>query len=278
MGVRLLTNIMDLLVIYMGRISVIPTAILERLFLSKIQSIAPSYINDKDKKRLYFISNASILLGLILFVIELFFFRFNSIISILIAIGITSASLLVNGMANSANILKRRRDLEEQAFLFLNALSINILSTQSFPKAIQVLSENETENHYLNKLQKEIIFALNIGKSEDKILDEFQHFFNDKKYQYIFRNIKNNNAFVNSDPDFLFEIKRSMGKLEDNLAIFIAVSTLFPLVLSLALSIMLPANSVSILLFPIIYAIIGSLLLKIIEIQSLGDVNGKTEV
>ena len=77
--------------------------------------------------------------------------------------------------------------------------------------------------------------------------------------------------FIDSDPDFLLKVKREIKLIEDNVVIFIAVSCLFPLVLSLVLALILPQNSLSLIIFPLMYALFGSFTLRFIQNKSIGD-------
>ncbi|MHA1399171.1 MAG: hypothetical protein ACTSQE_02310 [Candidatus Heimdallarchaeaceae archaeon] len=258
--------------------SIIPKGFLHKLFLKRVQSIAPTFVKEEDKIRLYFISNTSIALFVLLLIIQSFIFNFNDLINILLSFIASLAFLFVNGAHTASRIIKRREDLEEQAFLFINSLAINMTTTQSFPHAIELMKKSEIQDQYFQQLQHDILFGLNLGESEEKILERGQYFFQNKRYQYAFLNIKRKETFIDSDPEFLNNIKKMIALLEDNISIFIALSSLFPLVLSLVLSIILPVDSPLIFLFPLFYSLLGSFILRFIQIQSLGEISGKIKM
>ena len=94
------------------------------------------------------------------------------------------------------------------------------------------------------------------------------------RYRHIFQNIKRERTFIDSDPEFLLRVKRQAALIEDNIVIFIAVTCLLPLVLSLVLALIMPQDSLSILLLPLIYALFGSYILRYIQNKNFGVQNG----
>ena len=146
-------------------------------------------------------------------------------------------------------------------------------ATGSFPKSIEHLFSSKTSDKYYNKFLQNILYSLNLGEAEELIIEEGKGVFLSQNHQNVFQNIRSNDYYLESDPDFLVRIKRTIKAIENNIVIFIAVSCLFPLVLSLVLALLLPPNSAIILVFPLLYAVFGTLSLRFVQNRSLGDTN-----
>ena len=112
---------------------------------------------------------------------------------------------------------------------------------------------------------------MNLGEDENTIINEGKEIFLNKQYQNAFQNIKREDFFVDSDPDFLFEIRKTIKLIEDNIIIFIAFSCLFPLVLSLVLALILPSDSLIVFVFPLLYSLFGTFALRFIQNKSLSE-------
>ena len=125
-----------------------------------------------------------------------------------------------------------------------------MISSNSFPKAVEFLISGSAFDDYYQKYFQEMLFNMNLGEDENTIINEGKEIFLNKQYQNAFQNIKREDFFVDSDPDFLFKIKKTIKLIEDNIIIFIAFSCLFPLVLSLVLALILPSDSLIVFVFP----------------------------
>jgi len=246
---------------------------LYKLILGGVRKHSSFFITEGDLIKIKRICVASVFL----FILSSFIFYFLTKISIIIAITISFAAaiafLFVFGDYIRATILKRHQEFDESAFLILNALSINMVSTQSFPHAVDFLVTNGISNKYYNKYFTEMIYNFNIGEYEDQVISEGKRIFLNKKYQNAFQNIKNEERFIESDPDFLLRVKKEIKLIEDNIVIFVAVSCLLPLVLSMVLALIIPPESPIIFIFPLLYALFGIFTLRFVQNRSLGELN-----
>ena len=101
----------------------------------------------------------------------------------------------------------------------LNSLSINMVATGSFPKSIEMLNSVGYHSLYYKKYFERIIYELNTGENEDKIINKSSKIFLNKKYQYSFHNIRHEEMFI-AVPRERTEVKMGLtfyGKLEHNL-------------------------------------------------------------
>ena len=162
---------------------------------------------------------------------------------------------------------------DEIAFLVINSLSINMKSSQSLPRSIELLLKKGVNDKFYKKYFEDMIFELNMGEDEDQIIEKNSDIFQNKRHKYAFQNLKNPDSFIETDPDFLIRIKREIKLIDDNIVIFVAVSCLLPLILSLVLALIVPPNSPTILLFPLLYTVFGTLTLRLIQNKSTSDKN-----
>ena len=246
---------------------------LDRLILAKVRKHSNFFVTENDLKRLRFIGNSSILVFALFIVIFHFLTHANIFLTLAIGLIVCFTYIFVFGDYVRSTIIQRHQLFEESAFLVLNSLSINMISSNSFPKAVEFLITGGVFDDYYRKYFQEMIFKLNIGENEDLIIEERKEIFLNKQYQNAFQNIKKEDFFVDSDPDFLFKIKKTIKLIEDNIIIFIAFSCLFPLVLSLVLALILPSDSSIVFVFPLLYALFGTFSLRFIQNKSIGEKN-----
>ena len=246
---------------------------LYKLILGGVIKHSNFFILDEDLIKIKRISIASVFLFVILSFILHFLTKISIIVTLAISFVSAIAFLFVFGDYIRATILKRHQEFDESAFLVLNALSINMVSTQSFPHAVDFLVVNGISNSYYNEYFTKMIYNFNIGEHEDLIISEGKRIFLNKKYQNAFQNIKNKERFIESDPDFLLRVKKEIKLIEDNIVIFVAVSCLLPLVLSMVLALIFPPESPAIFIFPLLYALFGIFTLRLVQNKSLGDLN-----
>ena len=241
-----------------------------KLILGGIRNHSNFFITEEDLVKIKRSSIASVFLFLTLSLLLCFLTKTNIGIAITISFVAAVAFLFVFGDYVRSTILKKHQEFDESAFLILNALSINIVSTQSFPHAIDFLVSNGISNKYYNEYFTEMIYNLNIGEYEDQVIGEGKRIFLNNKYQNAFQNIKNEERFIESDPDFLLRVKKEIKLIEDNIVIFVAVSCLLPLVLSMVLALIIPPESLTIFIFPLLYALFGIFTLRFVQNRSLG--------
>ncbi|TFG08659.1 hypothetical protein EU534_02675 [Candidatus Heimdallarchaeota archaeon] len=217
------------------------------------------------------VGNLTPLIFAISTIVVYFVSQYNILLAFLIGTITSVGFLIVFGDYIRSKVIDKHQEFEEMAFLIINSLSINMQSTESFPHSIELLlSGNVNDDDYMNYFQ-EIVFRLNLGENEEEIIQREGRIFRSTKYQNAFQNIKVENTFIESDPDFLLRVRKTIKLLEDNIVIFIAVSCLLPLVLSIVLSFILPSDSLIIFIFPLVYAIFGTLILRFMQNRSAGD-------
>lgn len=249
-------------------------ALLDRLILAKVRKYSSFFITDKDFKKLRFIGNSAIAVFVLFLVVFHFLTHVNILITILISLIVCFTYIFVFGDYIRSTIIQRHQLFDESAFLVINSLSINMISSNSFPKAVEFLIAGDVFDDYYRKYFQEMLFDMNLGENEDMIIEERKEIFLNKQYQNAFQNIKREDFFVDSDPDFLFKIKKTIKLIEDNIIIFIAFSCLFPLVLSLVLALILPSDSLIVFVFPLLYALFGTFSLRFIQNKSIGEKSG----
>ncbi|MHA2357385.1 MAG: hypothetical protein ACXABK_01275 [Candidatus Heimdallarchaeaceae archaeon] len=251
--------------------SIIPKSLLYRIILGKKVKQSSFFITDKDKMKARFVGNGTVLCFLTLLFLLYFLARVNLLITCTISLVSCISFFFVFGDTIRSNIINRHQRFSETAFLTLNALSINMSATGSFPKSIENLFLSKTSDKYYTKYLQNILYSLNLGEDEEVIIEEGKQIFLSKNHQNVFQNIRNNDFYLESDPEFLIKVKKTIKAIEDNIVIFIAVSCLFPLVLSLVLALLLPPDSVIIFVFPLLYAVFGTLSLRLVQNRSLSD-------
>ena len=255
------------------QISIIPKGLLYRMILGKVKKRSKFFISEKDYTSIHLVGNGSLFTFILSFLIFFLITDMNELLSLGISLISSIAFLIVLGDYIRTKILNRHQNFEETAFLIINALSINMAATQSFPHSVELLMSKGITDEFYRKYFEKIVFNLNLGESEEEIIQNGSEIFLSKKYENAFQNIKSSNSFIDSDPDFLLRVKRGIKLIEDNIVIFIAVSCLFPLVLSVVLSFILPSNSLIVLIFPLLYAIFGTLILRFMHNRGVGDLN-----
>ena len=246
---------------------------LYRLILGGVRNHSSFFITEEDLVKIKRISIASVSLFLTSSLILYFLMKINIGIAITIGLVASVTFLFVFGDYVRSTILKKHQEFDESAFLILNALSINMVSTQSFPHAIDFLFSNGISNKYYNEYITEMIYNFNIGEYEDQVISEGKRIFLNKKYQNAFQNIMKEERFIESDPDFLLRVKKEIKLIEDNIVIFVAVSCLLPLVLSMVLALIIPPESPTIFIFPLLYALFGIFTLRFVQNRSLGGLS-----
>ena len=252
-------------------LSLFPKEKLYTLVLGKVKKYSEYFIIDTDLLKIRLIGNITIAGFAILFCFFYLLTQLSIVLSFVISLITCIAFFFVSGEYIRSSILARHRKFDEAAFLVLNSLSINMVATDSFPKSIEMLNSVGYHSPYYKKYFEMIIYELNTGENEDKIINNSSKIFLNKKYQYSFHNIRNEEMFIDSDPEFLLRVKREIKLIEDNVVIFIAVSCLFPLVLSLVLALILPQNSLSLIIFPLMYSLFGTFTLRFLQNKSIGD-------
>lgn len=257
-----------------GRNGIFPKEFLYKLSLGKLRKKTEFFIEENDLTFIRILGNSSILILCGLFLLLYLLLDVSVVLSVIISLVATMSYFFVLSDYVRSRIIERQAKFDELAFLIINSLSINMMSTDSLSKSMELLnSTNLADSYYRDYFQK-IIFELNLGKSEEEIIEEDSHIFRSKKHRNAFQNLIKKEKFIESDPDFLMSVKKEIKLIEDNIVIFIAVSCLLPLVLSLVLSFLLPVNSPSLLILPLLYAIFGTLILRLIQNKSRGETDG----
>jgi len=245
--------------------SIFPKKILYRSILGKISESSSFFITDKDYKNIRLVGNLTPLVLIITTIVVYFITQLSLLLAIIIGLISSAGFLIVFGDHVRSKVLEKQQKFEETAFLIINSLSINMLSTDSFPYSIELLLSKSAIDEDYKRYFQEMIHRLNLGENEDYLIQEGGKIFQTKKYENAFQNIKTENIFIDSDPDFLLRVRRNIKLIEDNIVIFIAVSCLLPLVLSIVLSFILPSDSLTIFIFPLLYAIFGTLILRFMQ-------------
>ncbi len=246
-------------------VSIIPKKILYRAVLGKIRNSSRFFILEKDYTSIRVIGNLTLIVLIVIAIITYFITQLNIILALVISAISSIAFLIVFGDYIRSKILERHQKFDESAFIIINSLSINMTSTQSFPYSIELLLSKSGIDEDYKKYFQEMIYNFNLGVDEDEIIQESGKIFQTKKYENAFQNIKTENSFIDSDPDFLLRVRNGIKLIEDNIVIFIAISCLLPLVLSMVLSFLLPSDSLTIFVFPLLYAIFGTLVLRFMQ-------------
>jgi len=253
--------------------SIIPKEFLYRITLGKIRKHSEDFISENDLAKLVMLCNLAILSFFVSMLLCYFLIQINLIFTLIVSIAISLALFFVVSDYVRSGIIKKRRLFDEVAFLIINTLSINMKSTQSLPRSIELLLKKGTVDNFYKKYFEDMIFSLNIGADENQTIDENSKMFQNKKHKYAFQSLKNPDFFIETDPDFLTRIKREIKLIEDNIVIFVAISCLLPLVLSLVLSLIVSPTSPTLLLFPLLYAVFGTVTLRLIQNKSMGEKN-----
>ena len=255
----------------MSIFSIFPRKLLYRTVLGKIKNSSSFFIQEKDYRNIRLIGNLTPIIFIISTIVVFLITQFNILLGVLIGTISSVGFLIVFGDHIRSKILIRQQKFEESAFLVINSLSINMLSTESFPYSIELLVSRSSIEEDYSKYFTEMIHQLNLGENEDEIIQRGGKIFQTKKYENAFQNVKSENTFIDSDPDFLLRVRKGIKLLEDNIVIFIAVSCLLPLVLSIVLSFILPSDSLMIFMFPLLYAIFGTLILRFMQNREVSD-------
>ncbi|MHA1406615.1 MAG: hypothetical protein ACTSSG_04450 [Candidatus Heimdallarchaeaceae archaeon] len=250
------------------KLSLLPYPLIEKLVMGKLSDKTRFFIQEKDKSKIRLLGNTFFPLFIAIFLIFHFLVNSNILVSSFISLLSAFTFFFVFGDNIRVRIFSRQLKFEEEAFLILNSLSINAISTKSIPKSIQLLNLNKKDYKYYYDHFQNLLFELNLGKDEQEVMKEGSKIFSNTKYADILQNLMREDKTIDTDPDFLNRIKKEIKTIEDNIIIFIAVSCLLPLILSLVLSFLLPPNSPSLLFLPILYAIFGTLLLRFIQNKS----------
>ncbi len=253
--------------------SIIPKEFLYRITLGKIRKHSEDFISENDLVKLVVLCNLAILSFFVSMLLCYFLIRLNLIFMLIVSIAISLSLFFVFSDYVRSNIIKKHRLFDEVAFLIINSLAINMKSTRSLPHSIELLLKKGTTDNFYKKYFEDMIFNLNIGVDENQIIAENSRMFQNKKHKYAFQNLKNSDSFIETDPDFLIGLKREIKLIEDNMVIFVAISCLLPLALSLVLSLIVSPTSPTLLLFPLLYAVFGTVTLRLIQNKSMGGKN-----
>ena len=212
--------------------SIFPRNLLYRIILGKIKDSSGHFIVERDYTNVRMVGNLTPIIFTISTILVYFVSQYSILLALLIGTITSLGFLIVFGDHIRAKIINRHQEFEEMAFLIINSLSINMQSTESFPHSIELLLSGNISDDYYMKYFQEIIYRLNLGENEDELIQEEGKIFRSTKYQNAFQNIKVENTFIESDPDFLLRVRKKIKLIEDNIVIFIAVSCLLPLVLT----------------------------------------------
>ena len=253
--------------------SIIPKEFLYRITLGKIRKHSEDFISKSDLVKLVILCNLAILSFFVSMLLCYFLVQLDLIFTLIVSVAISLALFFVFSDYVRSSIIKKRRLFDEVAFLIINSLSIIMKSTQSLPRSIELLLKKGTVDYFYRKYFEDMIFNLNIGADENQTIDETSKMFQNKKHKYAFQNLKNPDSFIETDPDFLIRLKREIKLIEDNMVIFVAISCLLPLVLSLVLSLIVSPTSPTLLLFPLLYAVFGTVTLRLIQNKSMEEKN-----
>ncbi len=239
---------------------------LEYLTVKNMNNKTKHFFTNEDKKRLMQFRNisGSITLTLFIFFTQLLKWKIANALILSLFMGILNMLICIH--YTRSKIIQKHQKFDEKAFLTLNSLSINMTVLNSFPHALENIIEYQLEEENYQKAFQKAIFKLNIGNSkEDQIIEEISAIFLNEKYRRMLRNIKKQTIIIESEPEFLLNIKREIALIEDNISIFIAISCLFPLILSLVISLVVPNDSLLIILFPVFYGFFGTYILQYIQ-------------
>ncbi len=253
--------------------SMIPKEFLYKITLGKIKKHSEDFISENDLVKLVVLCNLAIFSFFISMLLCYFLIQLNLVFTLIVSIVISLALFFVFSDYVRSSIIKKHRLFDEVAFLIINSLSISMKSTQSLPRSIELLLKKGTTDNFYKKHFEDMIFNLNIGADENQTIDENSKMFQNRKHKYAFQSLKKPDSFIETDPDFLTRLKREIKLIEDNMVIFVAISCLLPLVLSLVLSLIVAPTSPTLLLFPLLYAVFGTVTLRLIQNKSMGGKN-----
>ena len=257
--------------------NIISKIVVEALLVNIQFKKVKAFIFPEHIKKLVRRSNIAFFFSTSILIIQLLVIKVNLLLTIVISIITYITIVEISALSTISSILRQKSKFDEQTFLFINSLSMSMTAIQSLPFALEMINDFDVQNLKLKNFQKNLMFQLNLNESETHVLEEEKNFFEYKEYQQAFSRIARKESFIESDPYFLNKIKREMNAIEDNISIFIAFSSLLPLILSLIVSIVLPSDSFLIFLFPLLYSLIGSLILQFIQFNNFGEKNDKTE-
>ena len=155
------------------------------MILSKVRKYSSFFITEKDLIKLRFIGNSSILILVLFFVVFHFLTQANIILTIAISLIVCFAYVFVFGDYVRSTIIKRHQSFDESAFLIINSLSINMISSNSFPKAVEFLISGSAFDDYYQKYFQEMLFNMNLGEDENTIINEGKEIFLNKQYRHL---------------------------------------------------------------------------------------------
>jgi len=164
-------------------LSLIPKERLYKIVLGKVKKYSEYFIIDTDLLKIRLIGNITIAGFGILFCVFHLLTKLSIVLSIVISLITSIAFFFVSGEYIRSNILSRQRKFDEAAFLVLNSLSINMIATGSFPKSVEMLNSVGHHSPHYKKYFERIIYELNTGENEDKIISKSSKIFLNKKYQ-----------------------------------------------------------------------------------------------
>ena len=177
-------------------LSIIPKKFLYRAVLGKIEDSSNFFIKDNDYRNIRIIGNLTPIVLIVTTIIVYLLTQLNLVFALIIGIISSVGFLVVFGDYIRSKVLERHQKFEETAFLIINSLSINMLSTQSLPHSLELLLSKSVTDEDYEKYFREMIYRLNLGENEDEIIQESGKIFITKKYENAFQNIKTENSFI----------------------------------------------------------------------------------
>ena len=190
--------------------SIFPKRILYKVALGKVEKHSKFFISETDYRYLRLIGNSTLLF----FVVSFVLFYYVTMINVLFALLISSIAcvsfLFVLSDYIRSKIINRHKKFEEKAFLIINSLFINMIATQSFPHSLELLLAKGITDKYYTKYFQDMLYNLNLGENEDEIINNGGEIFLNKQYEVAFQNIKNENSFIESDPEFIIHVRKGI--------------------------------------------------------------------
>ena len=166
--------------------SIFPQSFLIRIILGKLKDETRFFTSDKDYKNMKLIGNFSVLSSVCMIFIQIFIFDISIYYALIISFLFMISVLLIFGGHIKAKIIRLHQQFDEEAFLVLNSLSINMISTGSFFLSVDTLLCENILNKYYTKYFREIVFNANLGKSEDQLISDAKTVFLTDRYKEVF--------------------------------------------------------------------------------------------
>jgi len=244
--------------------SSLPDSLVKKLVLgkSKLDHFASEQDITKTKKFILL----SIILSLVSFVVFIIL-GLNLLLSAVLSFCLFPFSLFVLCGHVRSQIFTRYKTFDETAYILLNSISIGLLIYKSIFYSIDLLLKKDIVNDQYSTIFKDLLMQANFGGDENQLIRNFAQTFFSEEYIVVLENLSGG-RYIESSPNFLLQMKREMGIIEDNIVIFIALSCLLPLALSMVIPLIINANSILLLLFPLFFGLFGSFFLRYIQDRS----------